>query len=205
MLSTLNSRTPRATHSPVELFRFWYRRNVNFSFHKASLSSARPTLRWFALGRASLADPARVAVHRMPRDRNQGNTAIGAAGSGGVRAPLAEGIKAKARGLFSRMAAPAAGGGNGGGGGGGGGRRGRYSKTFEEEHSWKQPLLVKVRFPLRQRKMVLFLCAECGISGSAACPCCLMRFPDLLSRPGSLANPHAIVWTLLVRRPFTGG
>lgn len=42
------------------------------------------------------------------------------------------------------MAAPAGGRSGGSGGGGGRGGKGRYDRTFEEENSCKQPLLVKV-------------------------------------------------------------
>lgn len=94
----------------------------------------------------------------MLGDRNSGDTTVRDAVPGAAIAtvaPLAEGITGRGRvrhfaerifslklGKNKAMATPA--GGRGGGGGSGGGGKGRYDRTFEEEHSCKQPLLVKV-------------------------------------------------------------
>lgn len=87
----------------------------------------------------------------MVRDQNPSDKAVRATSGAAVSAaPVAEGVVAgKGGGVIGPFATLKHMAGQAGRrlrrGGGGEGGRGQYGRTFEEEHSCKQPLLVKVR------------------------------------------------------------
>lgn len=74
-------------------------------------------------------------------DQNPGEKVVRATD---IAAPVAEGLAEKGQGVIRHLKLMASRRLRGGVGVGGEGGRGQYGRTFEGEHSCKQPLLVKV-------------------------------------------------------------